>query len=79
MITIPSDPSADVEENFIEEREDRGELVGEDLGRMVVAGVETEEFSSSDRVSKIKFVRADSVGLGPNPKELAFDSVTVES
>src|SRR6185369_2926152 len=47
-------------------------------GRMVVAGVEAQEFFARDGVAEIKLMRADNVTLAPNAEELGLDGIEVE-
>ena len=43
VVAVPADAPADVQQDLVEVRQHRRDLVGDDLGRMVVAGVEAEE------------------------------------
>ena len=43
MIAVPTDAAADVEEDFVEVRQHRGDLVGDRFRGMEMAGVEAKE------------------------------------
>ncbi len=78
MIAVPPDAAAHVQENLRQEHQDRAQLVGDGLGRMVVAGVERQQLPPRERVRMIELVRADRVALTPDAKQLSFDGVAVE-
>src|SRR5207244_8981892 len=78
MVAVPADSAADMQQDLIEVLEDRGELVRDDLGGMVVAGVEAEELAAREGVSQVELVRADDVALRADAEELALDGVAVE-
>ena len=78
MVAVPADAAADVQQDLRHERQDRADLVGDGLGRMVVAGVEREEHSARQRVAEVELVRADGVALDADAEQLAFDRVEVE-
>ena len=57
--------------------EHRGDLVGDDLGRVEVAGVEAEQLLARDGVAEVELVRADDVALRAEAEQLALDRVEV--
>ena len=43
VVAVPAHAAADVQQDLVEARQDRRDLVGDDLGRVEVAGVEAEQ------------------------------------
>ncbi len=75
MIAVPAHAAADVEEHLVKEGEYRAEFVGDDLGRMVVPRVESEEESVLDRVGEVELVGADHATLRADAEELRLHGV----
>src|SRR5690606_30620687 len=75
---VPTHAAADVQEQRGGELEHRGNLVGQRLGRVKVAGVEAVgDVALLQRVAQVELVRADRVGLGADAEELGLDGVEV--
>ena len=53
------------------------DLVGDDLGRMVMAGVQAQQLAARDGIAEIELVRADDVALRADAEQLALDGVEV--
>ena len=56
VIAVPTDATADVEQDFRQKLQDAGDFVRDALGRVVMAGIEGEELLSSDRIANVKFM-----------------------
>src|SRR5204863_6852261 len=52
-------------------------LVGDDLRRVEMAGVETEQLLPRDRVAQVKLMRADDVRLRPDAEQFGLHRVAV--
>ena len=52
VVAVPADAAADVQQDLVEVLEHGRDLVGDDLGRMVMAGVEAEELLARDGVAE---------------------------
>src|SRR5207253_4995000 len=63
VVAVPTDAAADVEQDPVEVRQYRGDLVRQRLGRVVVNGVEADQLLPRDRVSQVKLVGPDDVAL----------------
>ena len=77
MVAVPAHAPADVQQDLVEVHEHRRDLVRDDLGRMIMAGVEAEELLARDGIAEVKLVRADDVALRADAEELALDGVAV--
>ena len=75
MVTIPADAATDVEEDLRKVEEDARNLVGDRLGGMEVAGIETEELLPGDGIPEVKLRRPNRAGLGPDPKQLRLHRI----
>ena len=75
MVAIPSDASTDVEQDLGHPGQDAGDLVGDDLGRVEMAGVEAKHFLTGRRITKIILVRANYIRLRTQAKQLGLDRV----
>src|SRR5262249_16514909 len=75
VVTIRSDSPADVQQDFIEVHEYRGDLVRNDLGRVVVPGVQAQELFAGNSVSQIKLVGADDITFGTDAEQLSLNGV----
>ena len=62
-----------MQQHLIDEGHDGRDLVGDDLGRVEVAGVEAERGLARDGVGHVELVGTDGVALGANAEQLAFD------
>ena len=77
VIAIPADPTADMQEDGIEEEKDRGNFVGDRFGGMKVAGIQAEQFMVFDRIAQVEFMGADDSTFRADAEEFAFDRVEV--
>ncbi len=77
MVAVPAHAAADVQQDLVEVQEHGRDLVGDDLGRVVVAGVEAQQLLARDGVAEVELVRADDVALRADAEQLALDGVAV--
>ena len=77
VIAVPADAAADVQQDLRHEHQHRADLVGDRLGRVIVAGVERVEQLARERVAEIELVRADGVALDAEAEQLALERVEV--
>ena len=75
VVAIPAHSPADVQQDLVQVHEHGRDLVGDDLGRMVMTGVQAKELAPRDGITEVKLVRADDVALGAESEELALDGV----
>src|SRR6185312_5496221 len=78
VVAVPAHPSADVEQDLVQPGQDGGDLVGDDLRRVEVAGVHAEQGLPGEGVPEVELVRADDVRLRADPEQLALDRVAVQ-
>ena len=77
VVAVPPHAAADVQQDLVEVLEHGRDLVRDDLGRMVVAGVQAQELLARDGVAEVELVRADDVALRADAEQLALDGVAV--
>ena len=70
-------PPADVQQQPIDPQQHRGDLVGNHLGGVEVARIQTKNRPARRRVSQVELVRADDIALRAETEELAFDRVEI--
>ncbi len=75
MIAVPAHAAADMEEQLRAEGEHGGDLIGDGLGGMEVAGVEADHQAIRERVTEVELVGADHEGLAAEAEELALHRV----
>src|SRR5439155_26732278 len=78
VVAAPADAASDVQQDLLEELEYARNLVCDGFGRMEMAGVEAEEFLTSDGVAEIEFVGTHGATFRADAEELGFDGVEVE-
>jgi len=78
VVAVPAHAAADVECNLRQIEEHGGDLVGDALGGMVVAGVERDEDLAADGIAQVELVRADHVGFRADAEQFAFDGVEIQ-
>ena len=77
VVAVPADAAADVQQDLRQEHEHRADLVGDRLGRVIVAGVERQTACRVERVAEVVLVRADGEALEPDAEQLALDRVEI--
>ena len=77
VVAVPADAAADVQQDLVQVHEHGRDLVRDDLGRMVVAGVEAQELLAREGIAEVELVRADDVALRADAEQLALDGVAV--
>ena len=77
VVAVPANAPADVQQDLVQIHEHRRDLVRDDLGRMVMAGVQAQELLAREGVAEVKLVRADDVALRADAEQLALDGVAV--
>ena len=75
VIAVPPHGARHMEEDFIQRKGHRTQLVGDALGGMEMPHVEAQKRSFADRVAHLEFVASDGAGLNSNPKQLAFHGI----
>src|SRR5436190_11740852 len=77
VVAVPAHAAADVQQNLRQVEEHAGDLVGDALGGMEMAGVETEQLLARDGVAEVEFVRADGATLRADAEEFSFHGIEV--
>ena len=75
VVAVPANAPADVQQDLVQVHEHRRDLVRDDLGRMIVAGVQAQELVAREGIAEVKLVRADDVALRAEAEQLALDGV----
>lgn len=77
VVAIPTNPAADMQQNFGNVKENTRELVSNAFGRVEMAGIKAEELLARNGVAKVEFVRAHDVAFAADTEELRFNRVEV--
>ena len=78
MVAVPTNATADVQQNLRQILHHAGNFIRDAFGRVIMAGVEAEEFFARDRVAEVKFVRTDDVTFTADAEQLRLNGVEVE-
>ena len=78
VITVPTHPAADVQQNLRQEFQHAGNLVGDAFGGMVVPGVQRQQFFPADGVSEVKLMRAGHVAFAADTEQLGLHGVQIK-
>ena len=77
VVAVPADAAADVQQQLRQEHQHRADLVGDGLGRVIVARIEGQQLAARQRVAVVELVRPDGVALAADAEQLALDGVAV--
>ena len=75
MIAVPSNAPADVNEEFLKERQNRRNLVRNRLRRMEMAHVEADHLLPRYRIPHVEFVGTHDVRFAPDAEQLALQGI----
>ena len=77
VIAVPAHRTADVQQQARHVEHGGGDFVGDHLGRVEVAGIQTQRGLAAGGVTHVELVRAHGVALGANAEQLALYGVDV--
>ena len=78
VITVPTNPAADVQQNLRQKFQHAGNFVRDAFGGMIMAGVERQQFLPADGVSEVKLMRAGHVAFAADAEQLGLHGVQIE-